>query len=110
MTDVPPPIGERVLRREDPRFVRGDGQYVADLRRPGMLHAAFVLCELGHARITRLSLERARQMPGVVGVFGPHDLPELGRPMPPTFQQPGVNVRMPSPLAVDIVRCAGEAV
>jgi aerobic carbon-monoxide dehydrogenase large subunit len=34
-------IGRRVKRPVDPRLLRGQGQYIADLRLPGMLHAAF---------------------------------------------------------------------
>ena len=34
-------IGARVRRREDPKFLRGRGQYASDQLRPGMLHLAF---------------------------------------------------------------------
>jgi carbon-monoxide dehydrogenase large subunit len=84
--------------------------YVDDMRLPGMLHAAFVRCPYGHARIASLSLDRARAMPGVRAVFGARDLPALQRAMTPVFRQPELEVRMPTPLAVDEVRCAGEAV
>lgn len=112
MTDrvAPSPVGERIRRREDPRFITGEGMYVDDIHLPGMLHAAFVRCPYGHARIVRLSLDRARAMPGVKGAFGARDLPELQRSMTPVFEQPEIELRMPTPLAVDEVRCAGEAV
>ena len=37
-------IGSPIERLEDLRFVRGGGQYVDDLHRPGMLHAAVRAC------------------------------------------------------------------
>ena len=38
--DSGPYLGQGVKRREDPRLLRGDGLYVADVRLPGMAHAA----------------------------------------------------------------------
>src|SRR5947209_11066740 len=108
--EAPSPMGERLRRREDPRFITGQGTYVGDIRLPGMLHAAFVRCPYGHAQIARLSLDRARAMPGVRAVFSARDLPALQRTMAPVFDQPDIQLRMPSPLAVDEIRCAGEAV
>jgi carbon-monoxide dehydrogenase large subunit len=35
-------IGDRLLRKEDPRLVQGHGRYVGDIALPGMLHAAIV--------------------------------------------------------------------
>ena len=105
------PIGARRPRLEDPRLLRGEGRYVGDLRMPGMLYVAFVRCLHGRARIRRINLEGARAMSGVEA-FAARDLPALNRPMPmpPAFRQPGIEIRMPSPLASDVVRCAGEAV
>jgi aerobic carbon-monoxide dehydrogenase large subunit len=105
-----PPIGVREKRLEDPRLLLGQGRYVGDLRFPGMLYAHFVRCPHGHARIVHLGLDRARAMPGVEAVFAAGDLPALGRPMTATFQIPGVEIRMPTPLAREVIRCAGEAV
>ena len=104
------PIGERLKRREDPRLVQGRGVYVGDMHPPGLLHVAFARCPHGHARVTELSFAVARAVPGVVTVLGPMDLLELGRPMPPVMEQPGMERRLPSPLAAPIVRHAGEAV
>jgi aerobic carbon-monoxide dehydrogenase large subunit len=108
--EAAPPMGERVRRQEDPRFITGQGTYVGDIRLPGMLHAAFVRCPYGHARMTRLSLDRVRAMPGVQAVFSARDLPVLQRAMTPVFEQPDIELRMPSPLAEEEIRCAGEAV
>ena len=44
-------IGARLLRKEDDRFLRGRGQYVGDIRLPGMQEVAFLRSPLAHARI-----------------------------------------------------------
>jgi carbon-monoxide dehydrogenase large subunit len=44
-------IGARLLRKEDERYMRGRGQFVGDIRLPGMLEIAFVRSPLAHARI-----------------------------------------------------------
>src|SRR5213083_3092756 len=47
-------FGAAVKRREDPRFLRGEGRFVDDVTLPGMLHAAFVRSPHAHARIIRI--------------------------------------------------------
>ena len=44
-------IGARLLRKEDDRYMRGRGQYVGDIKLPGMLEVAFLRSPLAHARI-----------------------------------------------------------
>src|ERR671926_90114 len=62
-------FGASVRRREDPALLTGGGQYVDDIKLPGMLHAAFLRSPHAHARIARIDPERARRLPGVAGVF-----------------------------------------
>jgi aerobic carbon-monoxide dehydrogenase large subunit len=47
-------IGQRVRRREDPRFLLGEGRYVDDLDLDGALWATFVRSEFAHATITAI--------------------------------------------------------
>src|SRR5215470_9263538 len=47
-------IGVSLLRKEDDRFLRGRGEFVADMRLPGTLEIAFLRSPLAHARIRRL--------------------------------------------------------
>jgi len=75
-------VGTRLTRKEDRRFLAGQGRYIADLVEPTTLHAFFVRSTEAHARITRLDLSQARSMPGVVGVFTATDLPGLVKPIP----------------------------
>jgi len=44
-------IGARLARKEDDRFLRGRGQYVGDIRLPGMQEVAFLRSPLAHATI-----------------------------------------------------------
>jgi carbon-monoxide dehydrogenase large subunit len=74
-------IGASLRRREDPALLRGQGQYVEDVRLPGMVHMAVMRSPYPHARIERVDLEAARRLPGVLGAFAAADLPEIGGPM-----------------------------
>ncbi len=74
-------VGRSVPRREDHRFLTGSGAYVGDLRRPGMLHAAFVRSTAPAARIAAIDTDAAAQAPGVVAVLTAADLEEVG-PLP----------------------------
>jgi carbon-monoxide dehydrogenase large subunit len=44
-------VGARLPRKEDARFLRGQGEYVANIRLPGMLDVAFVRSPMAHAKI-----------------------------------------------------------
>jgi CO/xanthine dehydrogenase Mo-binding subunit len=103
-------IGTPQRRTEDPRLVRGEGQYVGDLRFPGMLHAGFVRSSHAHARVRSIDVEAARALPGIVAVFTAAELPALGKPVPGHAFPPGLRTRSFSPLARDIVRYVGEPV
>src|SRR5690606_2849933 len=45
-------VGKRVLRKEDDRYMRGRGKFVADIRLAGMQDVAFVRSPVAHAHIT----------------------------------------------------------
>jgi aerobic carbon-monoxide dehydrogenase large subunit len=61
-------IGHSIKRKEDARFIRGQGHYVDDISLPGMLHMAILRSPLAHARIVSIDSERATATPGVVAV------------------------------------------
>jgi carbon-monoxide dehydrogenase large subunit len=77
-------VGRSILRREDRRLLTGQGQYVADLVFPRMLHAAFVRSPVAHARIRAVDLSRAKTMPGVVIALSGAELMRLLPPVPDT--------------------------
>jgi carbon-monoxide dehydrogenase large subunit len=72
-------IGSPIERLEDLRFLRGRGQYVDDLTRPGMLHAALLRSSVAHGRVRSIVAARALAMPGVHSVITAAD---IGRPIP----------------------------
>ena len=54
------PVGHgRMLRKEDPRFIRGKGRYVDDLQLPGMLHLAVLRAPMAHARLVSIDTSAA---------------------------------------------------
>jgi len=55
-------IGQRVRRREDPRFITGHGQFVDDLDLPGLRHITFVRSDWAHARIAAVDTSPATAM------------------------------------------------
>src|SRR5512145_1869667 len=67
-------FGKSIKRREDPRFITGQGRYVDDLKLPGMTYAAFVRSPHAHARIRRIDTAAAAKHPGVVAVFTGKDM------------------------------------
>ena len=62
-------IGQSVLRREDPRLLRGQGRFFDDLKLADQLYAAIVRSPHAHADITGVDTRVALQMPGVHAVF-----------------------------------------
>jgi carbon-monoxide dehydrogenase large subunit len=103
-------IGARLRRREDPRFLQGKGQYVDDLRRPGMLHMAFVRSEAAHATITSVDVEEARLVPGVVAVYVHDDLSSIVLPILAKSNLASYQMAEIPVLAGDKVRYVGEPI
>ena len=67
-------LGSAMLRREDARFIRGQGTYIDDIKLPGMLFGAIVRSPYAHARITAIDKTKALASPGVVAVLTAQDL------------------------------------
>src|ERR671936_2569863 len=100
-------IGQRVLRKEDPRFLTGQGRYVANLPFENALHATFVRSPFAHARIEGIDASAARELPGVqVFTAEEVDLPPYGPPPFPGIE-PGMSRALP---ARGVARFAGEIV
>jgi carbon-monoxide dehydrogenase large subunit len=100
-------VGKPVRRREDPRFITGQGRYVDDIRIPGAMHVTFVRSPWAHARINGIDASEATALPGVQ-VFTAKDI-ELGKEPQPPFVP--VDERWYRPfLAADKIRFAGEIV
>lgn len=80
------PIGHgRMLRKEDPRFIRGMGQYCDDIQLPGMLHMAILRSPQAHARITNIDTSAAEAHPKVKAVVTGETLAGLNLAWMPTL-------------------------
>src|SRR5882757_3317496 len=62
-------MGHSIKRKEDPRFLRGRGNYVDDVQLPGMLHMDIVRSPFAHAKIKSINTEKALKVPGVLAVI-----------------------------------------
>jgi aerobic carbon-monoxide dehydrogenase large subunit len=107
---LPRLVGARVARREDPRLLTGQGSYVDDHRPARMLHAAFLRSPHAHARIKRLDVSAALDLPGVAAVLTGEDIRHSSKPVRAASKTPNVKTTSYPPLALGKVRHVGEAV
>jgi len=92
-------------RKEDARFVRGQGTFVDDISLPGMLHGAVLRSPLAHARIVSVDATAATAHPKVMAVLTGADLAERGLAWMPTISGDAQAV-----LATDKVRFQGQEI
>lgn len=78
-------VGCSRKRKEDPRFIQGKGNYVDDIKLPGMLVGDFVRSPYAHARIKSINKEAALALPGVHAVLTADDLKPLNLHWMPTL-------------------------
>jgi carbon-monoxide dehydrogenase large subunit len=101
-------LGNRVLRKEDPKFLTTGGVYVDDmLDEPllvGSVHVTYVRSSVAHAIINSIDTSDAAQMPGVLAVLTGADLGL--QPVPSSFNPMATRTL----LAMDKVRYVGEPV
>ena len=112
-------FGEKIKRTEDPRFLRGDAKFIADIDFPGMLHMAILRSPHGHALVKRIDPSAALKVPGVVRVVTADDLGDM-MPLPCVWVPGGVESHFPphptglpasNPvLSKDKVRYIGDAI
>ena len=98
-------IGASALRREDARHLDGRGEFVSDIRLPGIRDVAFLRSPHAHARIKSITAP-----PSAKGrVFTAADLPRI-TPIRVVTQAAGAKSPPWPPLATDKVRYVGEAI
>ncbi len=78
-------LGTSRKRVEDVRFTQGKGNYVDDIKLPGMLFGDFARSSYGHARIKSINVEAAKALPGVLAVLTAADLKPLNLHYMPTL-------------------------
>jgi xanthine dehydrogenase YagR molybdenum-binding subunit len=66
-------VGQPATRQDGHQRARGQAIYTADVQLPGLVHAAVLRSPFARARVNRLDLSRALELPGVVGAIGPDD-------------------------------------
>ena len=67
-------VGTPVKRKEDFRFITGNGRYTDDLAKPGQTWAMFVRSPHAHAKIRAIDTKPALAIPGVLAVLTGADL------------------------------------
>src|SRR3984885_10444798 len=103
-------IGQSLRRREDFKFITGQGRYTDDLKVPGMLHLAILRSPHAHAVINRVDLTAARAAPGIRLVLSGADLAGKIGSIVPNWIMPGTKVPDRPVVAIDRVRFVGECV
>jgi carbon-monoxide dehydrogenase large subunit len=98
-------IGASVKRKEDERFLKGQGEYVANIRMPGMQDIAFVRSPIAHGFITKIEKpEKYLQK-----IYTASDLTGV-RPIVANSGLPGFKASAQPVLATDKVRQVGEMI
>ena len=78
-------LGCKRKRVEDVRFTQGRGNYIDDIKLPGMLHGDFHRSSHAHARIVKIDTSKAKAVPGVVAVLTAEDLKGVNLAWMPTL-------------------------
>ncbi len=109
-------IGAPVRRKEDYRFITGQGTYTDDINRPGQLYAYFVRSPHAFARIKSIDTSAAKATAGVTAVFTGQELAAdkvggliCGWTVTGKDGQPHKAPPHPA-IALDTVRCVGDQV
>ena len=71
-------IGASSKRREDVRFLTGNGRYTDDFNISGQAHAYFLRSEIAHGALKSINASKAEAMPGVLAVFTGKDFEGVG--------------------------------
>ncbi|MBI2087970.1 MAG: xanthine dehydrogenase family protein molybdopterin-binding subunit [Deltaproteobacteria bacterium] len=99
-------VGRSIRRTEDKRLLTGKGQFLDDMKLPGMHHAAVLRSPYAHAVIKSVDPSEALKMPGVRGVLTGEDVGRMSNPFPQAVDEP-IDYYC---IAVDRARYVGEGV
>src|SRR5689334_3851346 len=78
-------MGHSMRRKEDPRFIRGQGNYIDDITLPGMVFMDIVRSPFAHAKIKKIDTARALKVPGVLAVITGETLKQFNLHWMPTL-------------------------
>ena len=104
-------VGADIVRTRDLALVTGRGRFVADVDRPGQLHARVVRSPIACAALSGVRTDAARALRGVAAVFTAEDVPDVRIPVRiPFAATPNAEKVLQPLLARDRVRYVGEPV
>jgi carbon-monoxide dehydrogenase large subunit len=102
-------IGARLLRKEDPRLLRGRGRFGDDISAPGQLWTRVVRSPSAHGQVRELDVSEAAKAPGITEVITVKDLPAgLKIPVRLVVGSTDLSAYLQPVLAADVVRYVGE--
>ncbi|HZV25022.1 MAG TPA: molybdopterin cofactor-binding domain-containing protein, partial [Acidothermaceae bacterium] len=104
-------VGRSLVRPEDMPLLTGQAVFVADIARPGQLHARIVRSPRAHGTLRSVDISDARAVPGVVTVLTGADLPDVFIPIRMQLGDVANQEKaLQRPLARDRVRYVGDPV
>ena len=95
-------VGQSVPRKDGRGKVTGETKFFSDMALPDMLYAKVARSKYPHANIRKITIEKAKAIPGVVAVLTHKDVPALN----------GFGILLPDQpvLCYDKVRYLGDAI
>jgi carbon-monoxide dehydrogenase large subunit len=104
-------LGRARTRKEDAKLVTGQTMWTDSITLPGLLQFSLLRSPMAHAKITRIDVSPALEMPGVIAAFSGADLAEALGSLPCAWPvTPDMVSPAHPPIAVDEVRYVGDAV
>ena len=102
-------FGRPLRRKEDPRILSGQTRYVDDIKLPGTLYGAVLRSSYAHAKISKLDLSEALNVPGVRHILTSKDIPDSASTLPVADLKDGTKI--PRPVLADSEVCyVGEPI
>jgi aerobic carbon-monoxide dehydrogenase large subunit len=96
-------VGSRLIRKEDDRYMRGRGQFIADIHLAGTKDVAFVRSPVAHAHIRGITIPDLHRG----AVFTAEDMAQV-KPISAVSGLPGFKISDQPALATGKVRQVGE--
>ena len=109
-------VSQPVTRNEDPRLLRGGGQYTDDINLEGQAYIVFVRSPVAHGNIVSIDISAAKSSPGILAVYTHDDIIKAGygtlpNNLPLKSRDGSALIKPPRPiLATDRVRNVGEPI
>ena len=103
-------VGQAVRRTEDARLLCGMGRYVDDIDFVNGLHMSVYRSDKPYARVVSINSEKAKNLPGVFGVYTWNDIADRIQPAVATSRMADYQSTAIYPLANGVVRYVGEPI